>query len=422
MSGPLIATALEPGAPEGIESRRRTSLARLAPGGDLTLAFVRVSNIVLTAASSAVVARSLGPHGYGIFAQGASVASLLILGKTYGADALYLRGSIDERELQRRSLMAGLLTLVLTGAGALLWPGLSETARECAGVMGLAWAIGIARTPWPVVPARQLRFAARARREAIGNVLSLGSVMVLAATIRRPLPAAAGLLAGAIITALASWAATRREVRQAPTSSTTAPLRDGLTFTALDALFVAYFTVDGAMIAALRPAVDAGMYRVAYAFVIAAAVLPVALNSDVLRVRLWQLAGEERRRALHRAIKLTAVAGITVTIAFEALGGVGERLFFGSQFVAAIPIIRLLGAAMPFHYANSLWSNINIGAGRISLVLKIQALMLVTNVVGNVILIPSHGPSAAALMTAITEAVGCAAYAVISRATRATQH
>ena len=421
MSGPLIATALEPGAIERADSDRRTALRRLAPGGDLTLAFVRVSNIVLTAASSAVVARSLGPHGYGIFAQGASVASLLILGKTYGADALYLRGSIDERELQRRSLLAGLLTLALTAAGAALWPGLSATARECAGVMGLAWAIGIARTPWPVVPARQLRFAARGRREAIGNVLSLGSVMVLAAVVKRPLPAAAGLLAGAVITAVASWLTTRREVRQAPTSRTTVAFRDGLTFTALDALFVAYFTVDGAMIAALRPAVDAGMYRVAYAFVIAAAVLPVALNSDVLRVRLWQLSGDEQARALRRAITLTVMTGVAVTVAFEALGGVGERLFFGSQFVAAIPIIRLLGAAMPFHYANSLWSNINIGAGRISLVLKVQGLMLVTNVVGNLLLIPAHGPSGAALMTAVTEAVGCAAYAVISRATRARQ-
>jgi O-antigen/teichoic acid export membrane protein len=192
-------------------------------------------------------------------------------------------------------------------------------------------------------------------------------------------------------------------------------VRAGLSYTAIEGLFIAYFALDGAMIAAMRPAIDAGMYRVAYSFVVAAAVVPVALNGDVLRVRLWQLDGAARRQALRRAVLLTAAAGVAVTLGFELLGGVGERVFFGPRFAAAVPIIRLLGAAMPFHYANSVLSNILVGAGRISAVLRVQAVMLVTNVVGNILLIPAHGPQGAATMTVITEIAGLLLFAAVVR-------
>ena len=387
-------------------------------GGDVALAANRLTAIALTAASSAVVARSLGPQGYGVFAAGTAVATLLVLGKAFGADALFLRGSIDARTLQRRSIAAGVINLAVVSVAALAWPGLSQTARGCELLMGAAWSLAFARIPWQVVPARQLRFSVRARRELLGSVLSLGGVMVFAAVWQRPLLASAGLLVGTAVTTAISWRALTHE------RSTTGPVagdgsvRAGLPFTAIEGLFVAYFVLDGAMIAAMRPAVDAGIYRVAYSFVIAAAVVPVALNADVLRVRLWRLDGAARAHALRRAVLLTAAAATVVTLCFELLAHPAERLFFGPAFAAAVPLIRILGAAMPFHYANSVLSNILVGAGRTATVIRVQVAMLAVNLVGNLVLIPSHGPKGAAVMTLVTEVVGVVGYGVITASRR----
>jgi O-antigen/teichoic acid export membrane protein len=390
-------------------------LHALNRSGDVALAGARISAIVLTAASSAVVARTLGPQQYGVFAAGTAVATLMVLGKAFGADALYLRGSIDGRTLQRRAVGAGLVNLAVVAIAALAWPGLTWTARGCELLMGAAWAVAFARIPWQVVPARQLQFSGRARRELLGSVLSLGGVMVFAAVWHRPILASAGLLAGTLVTTAISWPAIRRERLAAGPVGGDPSVRAGLRFTAVEGLFVAYFALGGALIAAMRPAIDAGTYRVAFSFVVAAAVVPVALNADVLRVRLWRLTGDERTQALRRAVLLTAAAAVVVTLGFELLGGVAERLFFGTKFIAAIAVIRILGVAMPFHYANSVLSNMLVGAGRIGTVIRVQMAMLVTNLVGNLVLIPAHGPKGAAIAAVITEVVGAAVFACVVR-------
>jgi len=405
-------TAPAPATPAGA---RPGVLRTLTRGGDIALASARISAIVLTAASSAVVARTLGPQQYGVFAAGTAVATLMVLGKAFGADALYLRGSIDGRTLQRRAVGAGLVNLAVVALAALAWPGLSWTARGCELLMGAAWAVAFARIPWQVVPAQHLQFARRARRELLGSVLSLGGVMVFAAVWHRPLLASAGLLVGTLVTTAISWPAIRRERLAAESVHGDASVRAGLPFTAIEGLFVAYFALGGALIASMRPAVDAGIYRVAFSFVLAAAVVPVAFNADVLRVRLWRLSGEERTHALRRAVLLTATAAVVVTLGFELLGGVAERLFFGTKFTAAIAIIRILGAAMPFHYANSVLSNMLVGAGRIATVIRVQVAMLATNLVANLVLIPDHGPKGAAVATVITEVVGVAIFACVVR-------
>jgi O-antigen/teichoic acid export membrane protein len=412
----VTAEPLTAPAPAASTGARPGLFHAVTRGGDVALAGARISAIVLTAASSAVVARTLGPQQYGVFAAGTAVATLMVLGKAFGADALYLRGCIDGRTLQRRAAGAGLVNLAVVAIAALAWPGLSWTARGCELLMGAAWAVAFARIPWQVVPARHLQFAGRARRELLGSVLSLGGVMVFAAVWHRPLLASAGLLAGTVVTTAISWPAIRRErLADGEPVSGDASVRAGLRFTAIEGLFVAYFALGGALIAAMRPAIDAGTYRVAFSFVVAAAVVPVALNADVLRVRLWRLTGDERTHALRRAVLLTAAAAVVVTLGFELLGGVAERLFFGTKFTAAIAIIRILGAAMPFHYANSVLSNMLVGAGRIATVIRVQVVMLVTNLVTNIVLIPGHGPRGAAIATLVTEIVGVAIFACVAR-------
>ena len=404
MSAPITERSLDQPKREATGTQRLRNA--VAGGGDVALAAARVGGITLTAASAAVVARSLGPHSYGVFAAGTAVATLVVVGKTFGADALYLRGSIDSRALMRRCLGAAGVNLVAALVAGLLWPGLSWTARGCEMFMGSGWAVSYARLPWQILPGRDLRFAVRAWRELISNALLLVGVMLLAGIWHQPLLASAGLLLGALASVVISLPSLRTERSGADPSVANASVRSGLVFTAVDATFLAYFLLDGAMIAAMRPPVDAGMYRVAYAFVLAAAVVPIALNADVLRVRLWQLDAAERRRALRRAIALTTAAGIGVTVAFELLGGTGERLFFGTKFAAAVPIIRLLGIAMPFHYANSVMSNVLVAANRAGTVIRVQSALVLVNLIGNLLLIPAHGTQGAAVMTAITEAVG----------------
>ena len=85
--------------------------------------------------------------------------------------------------------------------------------------------------------------------------------------------------------------------------------------------------------ASFRPTIDVADYRVAFSFMLAAIVLPVAINNDVLRTRLYRLqaaasAVPARYRALERrSLAVTAVFGI----------GCAAVLF-----VAADPLVDLI--------------------------------------------------------------------------------
>jgi O-antigen/teichoic acid export membrane protein len=168
------------------------------------------------------------------------------------------------------------------------------------------------------------------------------------------------------------------------------------------------------MLAAFAPSRQVGQYRIAYTAVLAAIVLPVVINNDVMRPRLLRSADPAHSQFLIRRFGLvSAAAGFVTFVVMFLAGPPAIRFAFGSEFNEAGTLAALLAISMPPHFINSWLGNVFVAEGRVRQVVKVQATMLAANIAGNLWAIPSHGAKGAALMTAITEAAGLAIYAFL---------
>lgn len=392
--------------PVGVPRQRSTA------GSDA--AVLLLSRAVMFAASTAsliAVARILGPEQYGVFAAAGAIALTAQAFGALGLEQLYLRGDADERDLRSASMHVAMLQVLAVVAAAAAWPHLSATARLCTAALGVSQATATMRLPWLLVPQRRLKFGVRARREAAAFLLT--QVVIVTAVVLGQ-----GALGAAVLAATAGLflvAATRAQVgaRAAMSLRQSGRLvRAGLPFALSSVFYTVYFQVDAALLAALAAPAAVAQYAVAYSFVAAAAVVPVALNNDVLRPHLYRAATAGARAALARRFAgLSLGLGIAAGVAVYVLGPMATRLLYGHRYAAAGVLVSILALALPFHFVNSWAGNILVGAGRVRAVVAVQAALTCANIAANLILIPMLGARGAAIATVGTEAVGLCLYA-----------
>lgn len=368
---------------------------------------------VMFAASTAAlvaVARILGPSEYGVLAVAGAI-SLAVQGfGALGLDQLYLRGDVDDAELRGASLTIGLLQAAVVVIAAACWPQLSTVARLCTVALGVSQATATMRLPWLLVPHRQLRFAVRARREVAAFLLT--QLVIVAAVVIGfgPLVAAVLAMAAGVFLIAISRA-------QAGARTTASPrrlwrlVRAGLPFVLSSIFYTLYLQVDAALLAALAAPAIVAQYSVAYSFVTAAAVLPVALNNDVLRPHLYRASTEQARGSLARrfaaaSLFLGLIAGALVFF----LGPLATQLLYGHRYAPAGALVMILAAALPFHYVNSWAGNLLVASTRMRELVSLQAVLTIGNITANLLVIPSLGARGAAIVTVCTEAAGVALY------------
>jgi O-antigen/teichoic acid export membrane protein len=386
--------------------------------GSRLLTASRIVTFGFTALATIVFARALSPLEFGVLAGALAVNAVVGLFGTFGIDQLYLRGELDDDELRSRALELAAIALGANLVAALAWPGLPAMARACIVVLGFVGAGEQLKLPWFYGPTRLLDFATRARREltakAATTLLSVAAALVIGTAVA----AAIGSLVGsiAVLVVAGRWLA---EVRPKALRFVRLHYRQGLPYALSGALYTVYFQVDMAMMASFRPTVDVADYRVAFSFMLAAIVVPVAMNNDVLRTRLYRLrsaipfsaAGyhDVERRALAMTAALGVACGVILFAAADPLVG----LVYGSGYDAAIGLVQILAIACLPHFLNSWSGNVLVARGRTRAVVIVQAALLATNVAVNLWAIPTHGPEGAAVVTLGTEALGLLLYGAV---------
>jgi O-antigen/teichoic acid export membrane protein len=141
--------------------------------------------------------------------------------------------------------------------------------------------------------------------------------------------------------------------------------------------------------------------------VTAAAVLPIALNADVLRPHLYRTATAAARRTLLTYFAwLSLGLGLAAGLLVYFLGPLATHIMYGRRYEAAGVLVTLLAIALPFHYFNSWASNMLVGVRRLRTVVGVQAALAAGNIACNLVLIPRLGARGAAIATVGTECLG----------------
>jgi O-antigen/teichoic acid export membrane protein len=127
------------------------------------------------------------------------------------------------------------------------------------------------------------------------------------------------------------------------------------------------------------------------------------LLTQVLYPRLARQDQAERTRALRPRILLFLLAVGTAIAAVLAIGRrVVLEVVFGHQFLPAAFLLLLLAWAIPLDFLTSYLSNAYIAWGMEQKILLCTGIAAVSNIVLNLIWIPAHGASAAAVNTLIS--------------------
>lgn len=395
-----------------------------ARGDALGVAAAKLAHAVLALAISVVLARVLGPEGFGVYAL--AIAVVLILGTVaqLGLPVLVLRETARARgageppptALVRRALGAGLGlgtvalcgTAVLAAFGGLGEASVSVTAGALLVPMTVALGIlcGAIAGSGAVVAGQVIDAVLRSGFLLIGLGLvlafapfgTLGPIGALALNIA----GTAGALAIALSVAMRKDLLIGRQGSTPPGGLLQAALPLG----ALGGVLLINANADLIMLGWLAEPADVGIYRA-----VGQVMLAVVLHSQAVLTAvqprfaaLWQ--SRERTR-LQRLVRQSALASTLTTLAVGVplvlLGGPVLGLVFGEPFAAGAGALALLigGAVISAALGPSLTL-----AGMTGLeapALGILGVALAGNLVLNAALIPAFGLEGAAFASALSQ-------------------
>ncbi len=358
-----------------------------------------------------VVARTLGPRQFGVYALLLAVLEMLVVasGSAY-SDFLMREAAKDVR----------------VGWG--LWGQLTWLRLACAipltGLaLGALWLLGYSP---PVVVAAGgffVTLAPRSVSEAVQGVLRgigryyaslvvdliyifalVGGVvfllvrgstlgMVIAAEI---IAAAAGAVASVVFLLVFR---TKERIRM----NRKQLLQKSVIFNLYQLFVNLYDRLDVVLLSKLAGGYATGIYSAAYRPLGTLQLVPYGVLYSLLPALYRNADGAEEQRRLERAMGFLLSAAFAVVLATMVFAGPAVRLLLGKSYAESVVALKILIWAVILRYMNSSL-NVRLLAGGHERVLAARSLVcLGVNVIGNLLLIPIYSWRAAAALTIVTE-------------------
>jgi O-antigen/teichoic acid export membrane protein len=397
------------------ESTDAGAAGRLAGSAGLLLVR-KIAASVLSALSSIVVVRCLGPAHFGAYAAGLAAYYLLTALTDFGFGQV-LGLAIGRGEGDR----PGYARLVLRIA--VCWSGLAAAAGV---VVAALFAIGTVRggTLLVLVPAigfagtsvvRQFFYARHevGRMARIDLATTAGSTVVIvgAALAGAPAVVLAGVASAAsVLNSVLVLQAAARWFRPGPIEPGAAGrvIREAYPIGVASFLATAYVSIDVVIISALFPAETVGRYASAVKVLSILTILPGLVMSIALPQIAADFSDPERLGTL-----LTRLWHWLASLVLPALVCVGVnasgvmRILFGDAYASAGGILRVLLLSGAVALLSNLFGVVVMAASRSRWLLTQNVVALALNVGGNLLLAPRFGIAAAAWLTVLTEAFVC---------------
>lgn len=401
---------------------------QLARGGVGSIV-IRVSNVFLGMALAIILARSLGPEGYGIYAFVFSLVSILAIPAQFGIPRLVVRETARAQVKEDWPLMRGMwrwatavvvgLSLLLVGVGllaGLVWGDRFSDLQQATFFFGLLLV--------PLIALGSLRGAALQglRRVVLGQlpeqILRPGflCLLLLAAiwwsTHKLTAAQAMGLHAAAAGAAFVVGAMLLYYSRPAPLQANPQPTyksRDWLMATWPLALTAGMQQInkntDIIMLGYFMPAEDVGIYRVAVqgAMLVVFGQQALAMLVSPYYARLHAQGDALRlQRLVTFSARVAFFAAFPLVLVFALWGSEIVQLLFGIDYVNAYMPLLILGVGQ---LINAMFGHVGIllnMTGYERDTTRGMAIAAGSNVVLNLVLIPLWGLNGAAMATVLT--------------------
>lgn len=380
----------------------------------------------LGALVAAILARSLGPKSYGVYAlimsfatmgQNMADAGTTQVGVREISARLDRRGSIVASLIVVQSI-GGTITMVVFGAIGLVLTNGSEAH--------LATALFLATLPLGGLSQRQTIVGSRLRPElttfllVVQSVVWLGAVAAVASIHGSLVLYAAAFDAASLIQIAVMWLVTRslvtvtwREWRQ----EARALLVQGLPIGVTGLFVLAYYKLDGVLLFWLKGAAANGTYSAAYRFVDVLQLVPTTLGALLLPLASRLVVEEGRRAALRTvvqmALKLMVAAAVVITFGGIVFARPIVVLVYGAHFARSADLLSVLLLAFPLICLGYVFVGLAIVSRMTRQYLIVAAAGAVVNVSANMLLIPRYGGAAAAWTTVATELIVNSAMGIV---------
>jgi len=386
----------------------------------------RVVVQVLSALSTAVLARTLGVAGFGDFAAGLAMYYLALSVCDFGFGSVLARelgsGRADDGSLVRSMLRVQTTWSVAVGLGTVVFAlAVGLTSPRIQVLLALTPAIAL----FGLSGVRQVFYASyRTGRlgliDVVTNAVQLGIVTVVAVSGGGPLAVAVALCAMILVNCVVVAFVGLRLVDDDP--STAAVRRQMLTHSlpiGISSLLAsAYFTLDLSIVGFLVSSREVGYYAAATK----ALSLLVTVPGLVIAASMSGLsshAGDrvELGRLTAQVWHWLAVSALPLCVAVLLYAPVVVRIYYGRGYGAAVPLVRILALSGIVAVLSNVFGATMVATRRNRWLVVQGAVALCGNVVGNLLLVPRFGVTASAWLTVATEVGVCAGSAVGMRRT-----
>jgi O-antigen/teichoic acid export membrane protein len=161
-----------------------------------------------------------------------------------------------------------------------------------------------------------------------------------------------------------------------------------------------YFRADSVIITLTRPTAEVGVYGLAYKVFEVILVFPTFFMNAVYPIMLHKKNIENILRNSFLFLLITSFISLVALWFLSPL-----LVFIKSDFVASVGALRVLTLGLPFFFVTSatMWGLIALKKQKI--LVSIYGISMAINLIGNIVLIPTHGFMAAAWMTVVGEGV-----------------
>lgn len=173
------------------------------------------------------------------------------------------------------------------------------------------------------------------------------------------------------------------------------------------ALSLVYFRVDTILLALLRSPEEVGLYGAAYKFIELTVLIPSAVGITMFPPLARFMADGDPRAAglIQKTFDVLLAAAVPVVVLMVAYPEQLLTLAAGSDYADGAEALQLLAPFALFAFVNAVLWRVVLARERDRLLLAIAVAVLTLNVALNLVFIPLYGFKAAAVITAVSEAL-----------------
>ena len=424
---PVLLAAAPPSAVEAAVERMVEPHLVTSVASSASQLFVRRAVVTaLSALSTAVVARKIGSNDFGQFSSALATFFLLMSASDLGFSLVLGRelavqpeqqGPLTRAALQVMGAWAGVLTALTVAMVVAI--GLTSTR----GIV-LLWMTPAVATAG-LTGVRQIFLVTYQTRKLalVDTMTNLAATAVICAV------AVAGLGVGWIAAATSLqfvansvWMArvglrlldSQRPSAQHRRSILTQSIPLGIA----SLLASAYFTIDMALLGFVVSGPQLGYYAAAVKFLSILVTVPGLVVTAALPGLSVRVRDRDELASLMASIwHWLVTVGLPLCAGTAVFAGVAIRILFGPGYASSVGLLQVLAASAAVALASNLFGTVLVAQRRSRWMLVQNAVALVGNVAGNIVLVPRYGVAASAWLTLGTEVFVCVGAALAIRRT-----